>query len=361
MTITVIEPEDVLAGCRQALGLPDAGDASIDDILLAALLRHNASILCPCSRTTLRAALLESLQYLSEDGDTLSGQIDSVIEDMIVGGDLLELSDVAIDDPAVKGTWVFAAPPSFIARPGGSIFLTGVVRDQDTYLPLTLASRILYEGFTRTIVPEPDEDLADELRGLGLQELSEDIWLKAPKAEAAQDLLSGMERRLDSQAKSGTIDDLQILDPAKPVTYYRGRWIAPKTQSGTFVARRPQEYGAPIWCFVRLTEGVSERLLDLLLRKSRWRGCDVAWHLQMAIDYCRNDPQLYRRRRADASVRLDFFSPLPQWTQRRLMIFGRGVPRESSLMSFILPAAEAETEERFLRDRLWLSPTDDSD
>ena len=361
MTITVIEPEDVLAGCRQTLGLPGAGDASIDDVLLAALLRHNAGILCPSSRATLRAALLESLQYLSDEGDTLFGRIDAVIEGMIVGGDFLELSDVAIDDPAVKGTWVFAAPPSYITRPGGSIFLTGVVRDQDTYLPHTLASRILYEGFTRTIVPEPDEDLAGELRGLGLQELSEATWLKAPKAEAAEDMLSGMERSLDSQAQSGATDDLQILDPAQPVTYYSGRWLAPKTHTGTFVARRPQEYGAPIWCFVRLTEGVSERLLDLPLKKSRWRGCDVAWHLQMAIDHCRSNPQLYRRRRTDASVRLDFFSPLPQWSQRRLMIFGRSVPRESSLMSFVLPAAEAEPEERFLRDRLWLVPTNDSD
>lgn len=361
MTITVIEPEDVLAGCRQTLGLPDTGDASISDTLLAALLRHNAGILCPCSRTTLRAALLESLQYLSEDEDALPGRIDAVIEGMIVGGDLLELSDVAIDDPAVKGTWVFVAPPSYISRPGGSTFLTGIVRDQDTYLPHTLASRIIYEGFNRIIVPDPDEDLAGELRGLGLQQLSEAVWLKAPKAGTAEDMLNGMERRLESQAQSGTIDDLQILDPAQLVTYYRGRWITPKTQTGTFVARRPQEYGAPIWCFVRLTEGVSDRLLDLPLRKSRWRGCDVAWHMQMAIDHCRHDPQLYRRSRADGSVRLDFFSPLPQWSQRRLMIFGRSVPRESSLMSFILPAAEAEPEEQFLRDRLWLSPTDDSD
>ena len=360
MVIAKIEPEDVLSGCRQTLGLPVTPDISIDETLLAALLRRSAGILCPCSRTTLRAALLESLQYLEKEESSLSDRIDSVIEGLIVGGDLLERSDVATDDPAVKGTWVFAAPPSYVVRSGGSVFLTGIVPDQDTFLPQFLASRIIHEGVTRVIVPEPEEDLAAELREQGMQELSENVWLKSPKAEAAEDMLNGMTRRLASQPPSGTIGDLQILDPAQSVTYYRGRWITPKTQSGTFIARRPQDYGAPIWCFTELEHGTTVRLLDLPLRKTRWRGCDVAWHLQMAIDHCRNTPQLYRRRHANDGVRLDFFSPLPQWSQRRLMIFGYPVPRENCLISYWLPAAEAETEERFLQERLWLVRTEDS-
>ena len=361
MVIAEIEPRDVLTGFRQTMGLPDNLDASIEDTLLAALLRRSAGILCPCSRTALRAALVESLQYLDEDGDTLSDRIDLIIEGLIVGGDLLELGDVATDDPAVKGTWVFAAPPCYVARLGGSIFLTGVVPDQDTFLPQSLASRITYEGLTRLIVPEPEEDLAGELREHGLQELPEIVWLKTPRPEAAEDMLNAMERRLESLPRSGTVENLKILDPVQRVTYYRGRWTTPKTQTGTFVARRPQDYGAPIWCFVRLDNGVPDRVLDLPLRKTRWRGCDIAWHLQMAIDHCRNNPQLYRRRLVDGGLRLYFFSPLPQWSQRRLMIFGRCVARENSLMSYILPAAEAKPEERFLRERLWLACTDDSD
>ena len=361
MVIAEIDPGNVLTGCRQTMGLPNSPDASVEDTLLAALLRRSAGNLCPCSRTALRAALLESLQYLVEDGDTLSDRIDLIIEGLIVGGDLLELSEVATDDPAVKGTWVFAAPPSYVVRPGGSIFLTGVVPDQDTFLPQSLASRITYEGLTRLIVPKPEEDLADELREHGLQELPEILWLKTPGPEAAEDMLNAMERRLESLPRSGTVENLQILDPVQRVTYYPGRWTSPKTQTGTFVARRPQDYGAPIWCFVRLDNGVTDRVLDLPLRKTRWRGCDVAWHLQMAIDHCRNYSQLYRRRRIDDDVRLDFFSPLPQWSQRRLMIFGCPVPRENSLMSYILPAAEAGPEERFLQERLWLARTDDSD
>jgi hypothetical protein len=81
----------------------------------------------------------------------------------------------------------------------------------------------------------------------------------------------------------------------------------------------------------------------------------------MAVDYGRHHPQLYRRRVESDGIRFDFFSPLPQWSQRRLMIFGRAVPRDNSLMSYRLPPAEAQTEERFLQERLWLSRSQDSE
>ena len=215
MVIVKIEPDDVIAGCRKTLGLPPETESPIDDTLLAALLRRSAGIHCPCSRATLRASLLESLQYLSPDEASLSERIDAIIEGLMVVGELLELNDVTTEDSAVRGTWVFAAPPSYIVRPGGSVFLTGIVADQDAFLPQPLASRIVYEGFTRVISPEPDEDLSGELREQGLQSLPESVWLKSPKAETAGDMLSAMERRLEAQPPSGAINDLQILDPAQ--------------------------------------------------------------------------------------------------------------------------------------------------
>lgn len=361
MVIARIAADDVLAGCRQTLGLPTSNEASVDDLLLVCLLRRSAGILCPCSRATLRGSLVESLQYLTADGDTLTDRIEAAIEGLIVGGDLLELNDVVTEDTMVRGTWVFAAPPSFVVRPSGGVFLFGVVSDQDAFLPHSLASRITYDGLTRTIAPQRNEDLAGELREQGLQQLSDSAWLKSPRAGAATDLLGSFERRLAEQSLAGTVSDLEILDPMRPVTYYRGRWTVPENQSGTFIARRPQEFGAPIWCLVALKNGVPVRLLDLPLEQTRWRGCDAAWHLQMAIDYCRSNPQRYRRRVEQNAIRFDFFSPLPQWSQRRLMIFGRAVPRENSLMSYRLPLAEAQTEERFLQERLWISRTEDSE
>lgn len=361
MVVAEIQARDVLIGCRQAMGLSESPDSPIDDKLLAALLRRSAGFLCPCSRATLRSALLESLQYLGEHEDSLSTRIDGIVEGLIVGGDLLELSEVTIDDSAVKGTWVFAAPPGFIVRPNGSIFLTGIILDQETFLPLSLASRVTHEEFTRVIAPAPEEDLVEELQDLGILELSEKVWLKSPKVELAEDMLTAMKRLLDLQERCGVIQELQILDTTQKVTYYRGRWAMPKNQNGTFVARRPQDYGAPIWCFVCLEDGVPVKLLDLPLINTRWRGCDAAWHLQMAIDHCHGAPQIYRRRRVNDSVRFDFFSPLPQWSQRRLMIFGSPAPKENCLFSYELPISEAETEERFLRENLWMAHIDNSE
>lgn len=358
--ITEIEPRDVIISCRATLGLP--GDqAVLDDVLLAGLLRRCAGILCPCSRTALRSALVESLNYLDDKDDVLVDRLEKLIDDLIVGGDLLELSEVAIDDPDVKGTWVFAAPPSYIVRPSGTIFLTGIVPDQDTFLSASVAARVNYEGCTRLITPEPGEDLATVLSAQGMQELSETVWLKAPKAETAESLLGYYERQLAAQSACGTIRDLEILDPSKSVTYYRGRWTSPANHNGTFVARRPQEFGAPIWCIVELAEGVPQRLIDLPLSRFRWRGCDAAWHLEMAIDHYRGNPQQYRRRKSETGVRFDFFSPLPQWSQRRLMIFGKACLREKSLLTYELPLREAENEERFLQERLWLVRMEDKE
>lgn len=335
--IVHVSPSEVLDGCRQLLGLPQQRSGQpLDDVLLAGLLRRSAGIHCPCSRTTLRASLVESTRALSENADTLPARLDAAIEALIVGGDLLELNDVITDDSDVRGTWVFAAPPSFVLRPSGTAFLFGVVPDQDTFLPGSLAERVVYHGFTRMIAPTADEDLAGELREHGLQHVSESAWFKGPKHESASAMLDRFELRLRAQPVGTPPHELEVLDSTRPVTYYRGRWVSLTNQTGTFVGRRPQEFGAPIWCFVELQEGVPLRFLDLPLKATRWRACDTAWHLQMAIDYCRHRPQLYRRRLDTGGVRFDFLSPLPQWSRRRLMVFGDAVARDKSLFSSLV-------------------------
>lgn len=360
MVLKVVNPGDVLATCRLTLGLPPSGERNpghVDDVFLAALLRHSAGFLCPCSGATLRSVAMESLQYLVVDGD-LASRLEDIVETLTIGGDLLELTHATTDDPGVRGTWLFAAPPSYIIRQSGDIFLTGIVSDQDTYIPRALASRIRYDGCSRILSPERGEDLAGELSELGLQHISQAKWLKAPRAQAAEDLYADLDARLKAGSRSGSITHLQILDTDKPVRYYRGRWMGVKNQTGIFVARRPQEYGSPIWCFVELEAGVATRLLDFPLPRQRWRGCDAAWHLQMAIDHSRGKPQRYRRRRDEQNIYLDFFSPLPIWAQRRLMIIGRKAVPRNCLMSFRIPKQEAEEEERFLQTQLWLAPQD---
>ncbi len=360
--IKKITRQEVLAGCREVLGLNDTNDAIVEDKLLTALIRRSAGIQCPCSRATLVSSLTDALQFLYESDTSLTERIETTIEGLVVAGDLLELHDVGVFDHSVKSTWVFAAPPSYIVSRSGEIFIVGIVADQDTFLPNSLASRICMRGFTRLIVPEDNEDcLSTELDDEGLQRLSEDSWLKSPNAESFGQMLIRFERKLADTPPAGTVNELEILDGDQPVTYYSRRWSTCTGKTGVFVGRRPQEFGVPIWCIADVEAGRVTRFLDLPASNSRWRGCDEAWHLQMAIDAKRGSPQQYRVQFYDNECRFDFFSPLPAWSERRLMVFGRPVPREKCLMSYILPLGVAGFEEKFLQKRLWLSRREDSE
>lgn len=358
MVVERIDSAEVVEKCRLALGLEADTDTHIDEALLAALVRRAAGFVCPCSATALRASVAESLQLLVE-GDELRERIDAVIESLLIGGDLLELHDVTTDDGAATGTWVFAAPPGFVRRPNGTVFVVGIVPDHDVFLPEEIADRVVHEGAIRVIASQ-NEDLATVLREYGLQELSEDQWLKKPKAQTPESLLEATRRRLEKQPRSGGVEGLHLLDPESSVTYYRGRWTVPQRHTGMFVARRPQDYGAPIWCVAELENGTAVRFVDLPPRESRWRACDAAWHLQMAIDQSRSNPQRYRRQDMDGGVRLDFFSPIPLWAERRLMLLGKALPQERSLLSYWLPDPEVDAEEQLLQAQLWLVPREGS-
>ena len=359
--IEKIEKQDVLSVCRKTLGLNSSGCTNMDDDLLIALVRRCAGICCPCSRATLRRSLTEALQYLCDSGELLGERIETIVEGLVITGDLLELHDVSTLDPSVRGTWVFAAPPSFVIRPNAELFVIGIVSDQDVFLPESLASRVRARGYTRLIAPEPGEDLAARMEEQGLQRLSERSWLRSPKVEEAGRVLELYRRQLGEVPSSGEVEGLEVLVAEQPVTYYRGRWKSCEGKTGTFVGRRPQEYGPPIWCFVELVEGASRRFMDMPRKGSHWRGCDEAWHLQMAIDADRGEPQWYRVHSGDAECRFEFFSPLPAWAERRLITFGRAVQAGSCLMAYALPCGAAEEEEQFLQKTLWLSRTEDSE
>jgi len=355
MVIEQISREGVLKASRGSLGLlPSAGP--IDDPLLAALLRRAAGILCPCSPATIVNSVLDALQYLVEDKIArMEEKLADLTDKLLVIGDLLELNQVTTDDPDVKSTWLFAAPPTFVPRPDGTIFLLGIAADEVTPLPASLAASVVYEGVVRVLIPEAPEEVRPVLRNLGWLELPATAWLKAPRRETAAQMRDFMLRRLEEQPVSGAIADLMILDASRDPRHYARRWVKSTNQTGHFVARRPQAHGAPLWDFAALVNGAPTRFLDLPLKGTRWRGCDVAWHLQMAIDDGLGRPQTYRRRDTAGGILLDFFSPLPLWATRRLAVLGRPVAAENCLFTYWLPNREADAEEDFLRERLWLT------
>ena len=353
--ITQISANELLTMSRKQLGIP--ASPSIDDMLLTAMLRRAAGVHCPCSLSTLTSAVVESLAYLTDVNDDFEERVRAAGKELVVLGDLLELSHVTVDDPNAKGTWVFSAPPGFIVRPSGNVFLVGIVPDEATPLPASVSSRVEYNGAARVLAPAHGEDLPAVLRELGLREISVSSWLKSPKATSAIGMRDDYIRRLSAQPPSGTTAGIAILLPDRPVDYYRRRWVAPENHTGEFVARRPQAYGGALWGFAHLESGNVTQFLDFPPKGTRWRGCDLAWQLQMAIDQTRGTPQKYRKRPAANGVYLDFFSPIPLWAERRLCIVGRVIAPEHCLLSYWVPEPETATEENHLQEYLWLKAT----
>jgi len=97
------------------------------------------------------------------------------------------------------------------------------------------------------------------------------------------------------------------------------------------------------------------QFLDFPLRGTQWRGCDVAWQLQMAIDQSRGTPQKYRKRAGTGGAYVDFFSPIPLWVQRRMFVVGRLAQPEHCLLSYWVPERELAVEEEYLEKHLWLT------
>jgi len=345
--------EDVHALTVRALGLdPGVVDLTAPETI-AAVVRRAASLVAPCAKRTLRETTLRALEGLISD-ETARPAVDATIEALVDYGDLLELP---VAEESAAGTMLYLAPPTFVWREEGLAFLLGGFPDGAEMLPEDLRARVHYASHTRRIYATPGEDLPQRLRGFGLIELAESLWLAPPRRATAQETLIEANRALDKAPSRGEVPGLVILDPSRPVAFYRGRWTSPSGHTGRFVARREQRYGSDLWCYVEVIEGRVTRLLDL--PRGDWRGCDEAWYLQLAIDAVAGHPQRYRRRRSSPPgwVVVDFFSPLPMWARRRWDVLGEVVPPESSLFAYRLPATEFDGERRFLHDVLWLEET----
>lgn len=351
--IAQISSDEVLGGLRSTLGVPPESAPQLDEPLLGELVRYGAGILCPCSQPRLSVGIAECLQHLGIPLDELRTRVDTAIEALTVRGELVELRRDASDEWEGGTVRLILTPPRFVVRPSGSIFVLGAVPDHAAFLPRSLVQNIRHDGYLRVLDPVLKRDLRKELKAHRVQELKNAEWLAAPKEVSLDALIESIEARLDAQPHAGAFGSIEILDSNRPVTYYRGRWKTPRRESGVFVARRPQEYGSPLWCVARLETGSVRRFVDLP-QDVRSRACDEAWHLQMAYDHRRGGPQRYRLERSGDRIRFDFFSPLPKWAERRLLAIGRQVPPRKCLSSYCLPDAEAEAEERFIRDRLWL-------
>ena len=151
------------------------------------------------------------------------------------------------------------------------------------------------------------------------------------------------------------MDDVEIISHGGNVKYYKGRWQILANQTGNYVARRPQKFGAKLWCYLETVNGNVIKVLDLPIHKSRNRACDEAWHLQSAIDRISGNPQILSIKNVDEdNLLFEFFSPIPQWSQRYLDALGTRQNTSGCLFSYIIPSTVFEEVERFFEEMLWI-------
>ena len=326
-------------------------------IAISCVLRRLAGYMCPCSRSQLAKALIDSFKFIVNTNEVFAQKVDEVVEALISHGDLMEICDATTIDPNQKRTWVFAVPPAYVPRKSGNIFLAGITPDQISPLPNELEERIEYIEHLRLIRQLEGENLLEIFKELGMTELSEKAWLKSPPRETPKAFLESMQQKLESLDYCGEIPDLTILDPDKPVNYYRGRWTNGEGKSGHFIARRPQAFGADLWGYTKLDNGMPIFFLDFPLPNNRYRGCDFAWRLQAAIDWCCDHPQTFRVRDSinNDDVGIDFFSPVPLWVRRRLDAIGKPTPSLKCLFSYIVSQSDINLEIKYLEDDIWLT------
>ncbi len=342
----------------ETLGLdPEAvGLTSTEGI--AASLRRAASFMCPTSPARLVDAVLGALGPLGGD-DLQRDEIVQLLDQLAASGDLLELRH----ESGRSTRLLYLAPPSFIERVPGNYLLVGVRPFGAPLISDELADAIEYEGHTRILTLNLD-DAETQLRSRGLQKVPKKRWVATPGIEAPADLIERHRARLNVADEAGELDGLKLLDPAAKVRYYRGRWRTPATtDTGDFVARRPQAYGADLWCLVRFEAGVPMRLMEFPVADPVVPGRDEAWRYQMAIDAQRGKPQEFRIRRGARptdKVAIDFFSPLPGFAERYVQFAGLALGKTpGSLFSFRLPTEALNDVTKFLTDLLWMTYQED--
>ena len=354
MDVARLTSAEVSDRALTSLGLDDAGVDLFSTEALAASLRRSASFLCPATPGAIVRSVVEVLEGLPGYSKDTKVNLELLVEALVGYGDLLELP---LSGTESGGLRLFLGAPGFVRRASGSRLLIGIRPDGAPLVGDALTEVIDYEGHARFV--GPSEGLDELLESSELSERTVAQWLRTPRSTAPRELIDEYDTRLGAAGPSGDIEGAQLLDPSSRISYYRGRWRAPKpADNGTFVARRPQAYGADLWCFARVEGGAISQLVDLPLLGSLVPAADEAWRLQAAIDAAAGHPQMARIRAGtnpDTKV-LDLFAPLPSWAQRRLDVAATPIGRgKGALFCYSVPTAEVDEEVQFLADMLWMT------
>lgn len=347
----VLSSENLLSECSRAFDLPDV---TLVEELVRPALRRAAYLLAPCSAADLVRFVADPLTPIRDLRET----VEQSLEEMITYGDILEMRKLESDPWGVPSYVLRPAPPAFVIRSPTEAIIIGISGDLPSPLPAELASQVRTKGPVRVLPCAPDDHLAEHLKILGLAQLSEHSWLRTPTTMSAEQHVADWRARLAAIPSSpSTVDGLELLDPRRPSTFYKGRWRAPaSTDSGRYVSRRTQLYGAKLWSLVEIEKGIPQRLLDLDSDDGFHRSCDLAWRLQAAIDAAAGSSQVVSVKREGSALNLDFQSPIPSFAERRLALVGTKSQAPGALFRFQIPEARAAAEIAALQSTLWMQP-----
>jgi hypothetical protein len=344
----IISTGELTALMAGSFGLPAT---ATEKELVKPALRRGAFLLAPCSSADLLAFVVEPLTMLSDIRETT----EEALAELIAYGDILEMRRLDSDPWDVPALTLRPAPPSFVMRGKNEAILVGISGELPSALTAEMAEQVTEEGPVRVLRSEI-KNLESHLKLLGLSQLSENVWLRAPAAEMAGAFLSRWTDKLNAGPDLvGAVDGLEILDPAKSHRFYRGRWRQPVgSDTGTFVAKRGQVYGGKIWCLIRLQGGTPIKLLDIIADDDRQRACDIAWRIGAAIDASCGNPQMLVIRKVGMKSRLEFSGPIPSFAERHLALVGSKITGEGCLFAFEMDDARVEKEAIELQSLLWM-------
>jgi hypothetical protein len=355
IAMKLVSTAHVLETTHAALGLGMSAEVqTVDDTLLAQLLRAVAWSNCPCQPFVLVREVERTLRGLISDTDSLRARVNEILENLVATGDLLEPGQVTHGNEWPKG-FLFPAPPSFAMLTNDIAQLFGVASEEELDGPSELRGRIVYDGTSRRVKADVGESLESTLRLAGLRELSMQAWLREPATASAAEFLAEAKKWLRRAAPAdATIEGLEVFDSSSG-GIYSTCWGAPGRRSGLFIARRPKAYGSTLWMLLELNDGRIVQLTHLPQTGSSFRGCDEAWRTQLALDAVKGQPQKYRVRCERDSAHLDMLFPIPLWAHRHLLVMGRQSPAFKSIFSYQMDLGLLSEAQSFLEQRLWLN------
>lgn len=335
----------------RALELNLAPEANLYATVIASVIRRTAAIIAPCNRRELLAQVSRALTGCLED--LPEGMLSELIDDLVVGGDLIE-APALLQGQDKAPILIFCRQPTF-CRSGTRVHLLGAAPDDAPFLPKSVMREVSCDGGLRFLTTDTDQAICGTLSRMGLQELPSEEWLSSPDRKPACQLIEQLRAMMVARGREDRLVGVRWL--TSPLIYcpYRQRWSEETNEEGLLIARAPQPYGADAW-FLTERGSRSSRFVQLPLEEfPKDRGCDLAWRVQLALDFIANKPAWYEIVADLDSTKLTVSFPIP--SPERLALIHLGGRREvtTSPYEFRLPAASLAAAEKILRGIYFVS------